>query len=137
MLDMYYPNALFLLVVFVELAVAAARILRSRLSSKTREFRALVLGSCVFAIALVFAFLPSLFSRWVIYGNPLATGYTEGSLWHLTNPLWSQVLFSSDHGLFSWTPVLLLASAGLPFIVRRDRVLGAGVIFSEIGRAHV
>ncbi len=132
MIDVYYPNALFLVVVLVQLAVTAARILRSGLSSKTREFRAPVLGSCVFAAALVLALLPILITRWIIYGSPLATGYTEGTLWHFTNPFWGQVLFSSDHGLFSWTPVLLLASAGLPFIVRRDRVLGAGVMFSAL-----
>lgn len=132
MLDVYYPNALFLLVVLVELAGTAARIFRSQLSSKTREFWALVLGSCVFAVALGFAFLPTLVSRWIIYGSPLTTGYTEGTLWHFTNPLWGQVLFSSDHGLFSWTPILLLACAGLPFVVRRDRVLGAGVVFSAL-----
>ncbi len=132
MLDVYYPNALFLLVVLVELAVTAARIFRSQLSSKTREFRTLVLGSCVFAAALVLALLPTLVSRWVIYGRPLATGYTEGTLWHFTHPLWGQVLFSSDHGLFSWTPILLLACVGLLFVVRRDRVLGAGVVLSAL-----
>ena len=132
MLDMYYPNALFLLVVTVELAVTAARILRSRLPRKTSEFPALVLGSCVFAVALVFAFLPTLVSRWIIYGSPFSTGYTEVGAWHLTNPLWLQVLFSSDHGLFSWTPILLLACAGLLFVVRRDRVLGWAIVFSAL-----
>lgn len=132
MLDVYYPNALFLLVVLVELIVTASRILRSRLSSKTREFRATVLGSCVFAAALVFAFLPTLVSRWIIYGSPFSTGYTEVGVWHLTNPLLTQVLFSSDHGLFSWTPILLLASTGLFFVVRRDRVLGWAVVLSAL-----
>lgn len=132
MLDVYYPNALFLLVVLVELTVTSARILRARVSSATREFRTLVFGSSLFAAALVIAFLPTLISCWVIYGSPLTTGYTDGTLWHFTNPLWGQVLFSADHGLFSWTPILLLASAGLLFVVRRDRVLGAGVIFSAL-----
>ena len=132
MLDVYYPNALFLLVVLVELAVTAARIFRSRLSSKTREFRALVFGSSLFAAALVFAFLPTLISRSIIYGSPFSTGYTEVGIWHLTNPLLGQVLFSSDHGLFSWTPILLLASAGLFLVVRRDRVLGWAVVFSAL-----
>lgn len=132
MLDVYYPNALFLLVVLVELAVTAARILRSAPSSKTREFRPLVLGSCVFSAALVLAFLPTLLSRWIIYGSPFSTGYTEVGVWYLTNPLLGQVLFSSDHGLFSWTPILLLASAGLLFVVRRDRVLGWAVVSSAL-----
>src|SRR5579872_690515 len=132
MLDVYYPNALFLLVVLVELAVTTARILGSRLSSKTREFWALVLGSSVFAAALVLAFLPTLVSRWIIYGSPFSTGYTEVGVWHLTNPLLGQVLFSSDHGLFSWTPILLFATAGLLFVVRRDRVLGWAVVLSAL-----
>src|SRR6185437_15083391 len=132
MLDVYYPNALFLLVLLVELAVTAVRILRSELSAKRHEFQALVLGSCVFAVALILAFLPTLISRWVIYGSPFSTGYTEVGVWHLTNPLLGQVLFSSDHGLFSWTPILLLASAGLLFVVRRDRVLGWAVVFSAL-----
>ncbi|MGH9710559.1 MAG: hypothetical protein ACRD37_08425, partial [Candidatus Acidiferrales bacterium] len=132
MLDVYYPNALFLLVVLVELAAAATRIFRSRASNKSRELPALIFGSSVFAAAVVVAFLPTLISRWVIYGNPFATGYTEVRVWHLTSPLWGQVLFSSDHGLFSWTPILLLASAGLVFVVRRDRVLGAALVLAAI-----
>jgi len=132
MLDVYYPNALFLLVVFVELAITATRILRSRLSTETCEFRTLVLGSCVFAAALIFAFFPTLVSRWIIYGSPFSTGYTEVGVWRLTNPLLGQVLFSSDHGLFSWTPILFLASAGLLLVVRRDRVLGCAIVFSAL-----
>jgi len=130
MLDVYYPNALFVVVVLVELAFIATRIFSSQASNKARELRTLVLRSCVFAAAVVFAFLPTLISRWVIYGSPFSTGYTEVRVWHFTNPLWGQVLFSSDHGLFSWTPILLLASAGLFFVVRRDRVLGWTVVFS-------
>ena len=132
MLDVYYPNALLLLVVLAELAVTAARIFSSQASSKPRELQTLVFGSTVFVTALIFAFLPTLITRWAIYGSPLATGYTEGTLWHFTNPLWGRVLFSSDHGLFSWTPILLLACTGLLFVVRRDRVLGAGVVLSAL-----
>ena len=132
MLDMYYPNALFLLVLLVEFAVTATRIFSSQTSSKARELQTLVFGSTVFVTALIFAFLPTLITRRAIYGSPLATGYTEGTLWHFTNPLWGRVLFSSDHGLFSWTPILLLACAGLLFVVRRDRVLGWGIVFSAL-----
>ncbi|MGH9865501.1 MAG: hypothetical protein ACRD4H_08835 [Candidatus Acidiferrales bacterium] len=132
MLDVYYPNALFLLVVLVELAATATRIFRSRASNKPRELPALIFGSSAFAAAVVVAFLPTLISCWVIYGSPFATGYTKGTLWHFTSPLWGQVLFSSDHGLFSWTPILLLACVGLFFVVRRDRVLGAALVLAAI-----
>ena len=36
--------------------------------------------------------------------------------------------FSSDHGLFSWTPLLLLAVVGLFFLLRRDRELAASLL---------
>ncbi len=41
-----------------------------------------------------------------------------------------KVLFSSDHGMFSWTPILILAVVGLFFLVRRDTLLGAGALLT-------
>jgi len=32
--------------------------------------------------------------------------------------------------LFSWTPVLILAAAGLPFLIKRDALLGAGSLLT-------
>jgi len=131
MLDVYYPNALFLLVLLVELAVTAARIFRSSMPNRTRELSSLLLKSSLFSAALVVAFLPTLISRWVIYGSALSSGYDQ-KLWHPGHPAWRKVLFSSDHGLFSWTPILFLACAGLLFLMRRDRELGAALILSTI-----
>ena len=37
-----------------------------------------------------------------------------------------KVLFSSDHGMFSWTPILIFAVAGIPFLIKRDLLLGLG-----------
>ena len=37
-------------------------------------------------------------------------GYTE--LWFWNSPAFFKVCFSSQHGLFSWTPILLFAVAG-------------------------
>ena len=41
-----------------------------------------------------------------------------------------KVLFSSDHGMFSWTPVLILATAGIFFLIKRDALLGLGSLFT-------
>ncbi len=132
MLDVYYPNALFLLVLLVELAVTAARIFRSSVPNRARELSSLLLESSLFSAALIVAFLPTLISRWIIYGSPFATGYTEVGVWHFTNPLWGLVLCSSDLGLFSWTPILLLAGVGLLFVARRDRELGSALILAAL-----
>jgi hypothetical protein len=39
-----------------------------------------------------------------------------------------RVLFSSDHGLLTWTPIILFAALGLLVVLRRDRQLGAILI---------
>lgn len=42
------------------------------------------------------------------------------------------VLFSPDHGLFSWTPVIYLAVLGLPLFVCRDPLLGWGLMLALV-----
>ena len=76
------------------------------------------------------ALLPTFITRQIIYGSPFATGYPGISTWHWGSPAFSQVLFSSDHGMWSWTPILLLAVVGLGFLYRRDALLGAGAILT-------
>lgn len=132
MLDMYYPNAMFLLVVVVEMAGTAANIVREKSSVRSANLASLLARGFVFSIALVVAFLPTLMTRWIIYGSPFDMGYTEVHVWSLAHPLLGQVLFSSDHGIFSWTPILLLASVGILFLLRRDRQLGAGLVLSSL-----
>ena len=43
-------------------------------------------------------------------------------------PRWSDVLFSSWHGLFSWTPVVYLAFIGTLLYLRRDRLWTASAL---------
>ena len=65
------------------------------------------------------AFLPQMLVWQVLYGTPITqpqgTGFME---W--TRPNLVAVLFSANHGLFAWTPVLLFAVAGLVGLARRD-----------------
>jgi hypothetical protein len=41
----------------------------------------------------------------------------------ITSPALLKVAFSSEHGLFIWTPILLLALLGLVLLQKRDRML--------------
>ena len=52
-------------------------------------------------------FPPTFITRQIIYGNPFESGYPAISTWNWTSPASYKVLFSSDHGMFSWTPVLM------------------------------
>ena len=86
----------------------------------------------VLCLACAAAFSPQLWAWQVIYGTPLLNPHTPGGasgyfLW--TQPAILQTLFSMRQGLMSWTPIVLFAAAGLPWLVRRDRLLAwtAGV----------
>jgi hypothetical protein len=123
MMDVYYPNAVLLLAPLVESTVAYERSLRGPRQPRT-ELGRLFLGNLIFAITAVFAFVPTLITRWIIYGSLFSTGYESVGPWHWTSPLLWTVLFSSDHGLFSWTPILIFAVAGLFVLLWRDGELG-------------
>jgi hypothetical protein len=123
MMDVYYPNVVLLLAPLVESVVDYGRTWRGRLKPRS-ELGRLFLGNLMFGITAVVAFVPTLITRWIIYGSPFSTGYENVGPWHWTSPLLGTVLFSSDHGLFSWTPILILAVAGLFVLLWRDRELG-------------
>jgi hypothetical protein len=57
---------------------------------------------------------------------PLSDGSLERFYWG--NPEIFNFLFSVRKGLFFWSPTILLAFAGLPFLIRQDKVLGSLVM---------
>lgn len=130
MVDMYYPNVLFLLAIAVEWFMQSRE--RPRSPQRQAQMKQMFERYTLFAGALILGFLPTLITRGIIYGRIFATGYTDGSLWHFKSPLWGRVLFSTDHGVFSWTPVLVLACAGLVFLFLRDRTVGTAAIVSLV-----
>ncbi|HVB98234.1 MAG TPA: glycosyltransferase family 39 protein, partial [Candidatus Dormibacteraeota bacterium] len=121
MLDVYYPDLVLLLLPLVD-ALSFWR--RSLFESKgpVAEWRSATVSHALFAGALVVAFLPTLITRAILYGSPFHTGYAH--LWFWTAPFAWKVLFSSDHGLLTWTPILVPAVAGLILFWRRERRLG-------------
>ena len=110
MIDVYFPNGVFLLLPLIE------ALLMHRSSWRVEGWnsqRKLLLAETLFAVSLVVAILPTFITRWIVYGGLFKFGaYTElGWIW--SAPHWWQLLFSSDHGALSWTPILLLALIGL------------------------
>src|SRR5262249_52889949 len=86
----------------------------------------LFLKNIVFSGALLFAFLPTLIAKKIIYGSYLNFGYTERWFWQ--SPALLKVCFSSNHGLFSCTPIAILAVGGLFFLRKHDRSLGSSLL---------
>jgi hypothetical protein len=126
MIDVYFPNGVFLLLPLIE---ALQEHLAPRETRKVAQ-KKMLFSETMFAVALMLAVLPTLITRWIVYGGLLKFGAYTATNWIWTAPHWWQVLFSSDHGAFSWTPILALALLGLLTAPQKARVaatyLGTG-----------
>jgi hypothetical protein len=119
--EVYYLNAVCLLVPALELT-------REMLQRRERGAgsRVRILGrGVVFGLGVVTALLPHLIIKWIIHGSPLRTGYEDHFFW--ASPRLWHVAFASEHGMFLWTPMLLLSVVGLGLLWRRDRWTSASL----------
>jgi hypothetical protein len=115
----YYPNlllSLFVLADFVELTY------RARQHSWRFAGLFVAVPMALWAFGFFLGWLPLGLIKWVIYGSPFQLGY--GEPWWFFDPRLWQVLFSSEHGLFSWTPIILLACVGFVPLIHRQPNLG-------------
>ena len=80
----------------------------------------------VAAVGAVLGSLPEFIGKAIVNGSPFDTGYQ--AQWSFLHPHMLRVLFGAEHGLLSWTPVLLFALVGLGFTWKRDRRLGIGLV---------
>jgi hypothetical protein len=123
MLNVYYPNAMVLAVLAIEAARCYYLALRSA-STPAPNFSPsipeLLLRHSLFAVVLLVCLLPTFITRYIIYGSPFESGYIALRDWYWSSPRFLAVLFSSNHGLLSWTPILLFAIAGLFLFWRRQ-----------------
>jgi len=115
MVDVYFPNGVFLLLPLIESLLAY----RSSWKEKNlRKAAQLFTANASFLVVAVVVFIPTLVTRWIIFGGIFRFG-TYGELaWDWTAPYWRSILFSAEHGLFTWTPILALSVAGLFFAPR-------------------
>jgi hypothetical protein len=118
MLDVYYVSGVLLLLPLLE---SLQTYWRARRGYAVATIGYLFIGNLAFAAALVTAFLPTLITKRIIYGSYVKSGYEN--LWVWTSPSLLKVCVSADHGLFSWTPILIAAVVGLFVLWRSDRDL--------------
>ncbi len=118
MMDVYYVSGVLLLIPLLE---SLRKYWGAQRGAGMPAIARLFSGNVVFAVALVAAFLPTLVTKRIIYGSYAKSGYEN--LWVWTSPWVLKVCFSADHGLFSWTPILLATVAGLFLLRRYDREL--------------
>jgi hypothetical protein len=123
MVETYYLNAVLLFVPMGELVNLQRKSVQER-SSRGSVFQ----GYVLFGLGVLIALLPHFIIKRIIHGSPWKTGYEASWNWAL--PQIFQVLFSSEHGLVSWTPLVGLAVVGLFLLLRKDRQLATGLLLS-------
>jgi hypothetical protein len=125
MIEVYYPNAVFLLFLVLEASAAYW----FALGRKGAAVGRLLAGHALYCLVGLIVFLPTLITRKIIYGRTLEFGY--GEKWFWTAPALKNVMFSANHGLLSWTPILIFAVLGLYLFRKADRQLAVylGVVF--------
>jgi hypothetical protein len=129
MLDVYYANIVLLLIVAIESLRSYWHIWRS-IPRDWSGLGRLCIDNAVFGVATVLAFLPTLITRKIIYGEYGNLGYSGVVTWG--SPRFARVLFSSDHGLLTWTPILIPALIGLALLYRFDRELSIATLGSFV-----
>jgi hypothetical protein len=127
--NVYYANAMVLAVLAVEALRQYLAAFRHHAgpgeTSTIPRVPELLLRHSLFAAVLLICLLPTFITRYLIYGSPFESAYIPLRDWNWFSPNFFAVLFSSNHGLLSWTPILLLAIIGLFLFWRREPLVGA------------
>jgi len=130
MLNVYYANAMVLVVLAIEALRQYYLVLRrdsSLPSESIPNVPELLLRHSIFVMVLLVCLLPTFITRYLIYGSAFESGYIPLRDWNWFSPRFLAVLFSSNHGLLTWTPILILAIVGLFIFWRWQH--GAGTPF--------
>lgn len=98
--------------------------------------QATFIGGVVFALGLILAFIPQMLAWQILYGALLTAPQGTG-FFQLTRPEILNVWFSTKRGLFTWTPLILLAVIGFIPLYRKNRILGASAIAIFIAETYV
>jgi len=131
MLNVYYANAMLLMVLVVEALREYAAAFRLGAAGKAAAPQLLAKHLLFVAVTLL-GLLPTFVTRYVIYGSLFESGYASVQNWSWRSPYFLAVLFSSEHGLFSWTPLLLLATTGLILFKWREPRVGTPLLAAAL-----
>jgi hypothetical protein len=87
-----------------------------------------------FAAALVFA--PQFLVYYVLYGRPAPSPHIQDKM-YWASPHFFEVLFSPQHGLFFWSPILLVFLVGGLALFRRDREVALALAVGFLSQVYI
>ena len=131
MLNVYYPNAILLTILVIDALREYAPAFRRGTAIGGASVSQLLARHLLFVAVTLLCLLPTFVAHYIVYGSPFSTGYGSYESvqnWSWRSPHFLAVLFSSEHGLFSWTPLLLLATIGLVLLQWREPRVGTPVL---------
>jgi hypothetical protein len=131
MLNVYYANVMLLAV----LAVEAGRQYLSGFRGPARSAPTaaqLLARHLLFSAIVLVCLLPTFVTRSILYGSPFESGYMPLKEWSWGSPFFLAVLFSSNHGLFVWTPIALFGVAGLFLFWWREPRAGTPILAAAL-----
>jgi hypothetical protein len=89
-----------------------------------------------FGAAAFLVFVPQLFVYQVLSGSPEPLPEVQRKMSWLS-PHFFQVLFSPEHGLFFWSPVLLLFLAGALLLLKKERAAGLSLLAAFMAQVYI
>jgi hypothetical protein len=119
-----WQESLYMLIPITELIISKKNILNT-----TKKILILIIG-------FILAFIPQLIVWKVVYGKFFTIPQGNGFL-HYFNPQIIEVIFSSKHGLFIWTPVIFLAIIGLYFLYKKDKCLTTYLVIGLLFQIYI
>jgi len=131
MLNVYYPNLMVLSILLLEAIGQYAQAFRSGTAASPTSTQ-LLARHLLFGLVVCLMLLPTIVSRWIVYGGPFETGYVSLRDFLWSAPVFLQVLFSANHGLFSWTPLLAIACLGLILAAIRLPRIGVPLVVASV-----
>jgi hypothetical protein len=123
MIDVYQLNFVFLVAVGYEALSAYAEIWSAG-TGRTEKLSRTIRLHGLYGLGTLLALLPTFVTRQIVFGSPFSVGPYALRTWNWTSPVFVQVLFSTNHGLFVFAPILVLATGGLFYLRSLNRIVG-------------
>jgi len=131
MIMVRYQNGFFMLLPLLE-------IIDTTFSHRLNYRRVLFtwVSGCIYLAAVFLALIPQFVVWKIIYGGFFVYSYA-GEGFDFLSPKLLQVLFSSRHGLISWTPIIFFSIWGLLLFLRKEKRVGLFIFICLLMQLYV
>jgi hypothetical protein len=131
-------DVLFLVIPFIEALAACWAALRAK-SDGSPPFpviRRWVVGLIVMGVAAFIVFIPQLITYRVLTGRFEPSKVVADKI-NLTSPNFLNVLFSPEHGMIPWTPIIAVGLLGMILFWRRDKVFASALLVAFVLQVYI